>query len=64
MGQRSRYAIGPDLVEELEEVVCDDDEDLDAWQAAFDPEVFTQVNQPLSLDRFRLSEEELKRWAE
>ena len=64
MGQRSRYAIGPDLVEELEEVVGDDDEDLDAWQAAFDPEVLTQANQPLSLDRFRLSEEELKRWAE
>ena len=64
MGQRSRYAIGPDLVEELEEVVHDDDEDLEAWQATFDPETFTQENQPLSLDRFRLSEEELKTWAE
>ena len=54
MGQRSRYAIGPDLVEELEEVVRDVDEDLEAWHAIFDPETFTQENQPLSLDRFRL----------
>ena len=64
MGQRSRYAIGPNLVEELEEVVRDVDEDLEAWQAIFDPEAFTQENQPHSLDRFRLSEEELKTWAE
>ena len=41
MGQRSRYPIGPDLNEELEELVFDDEEDLDAWQALFDPEAFT-----------------------
>ena len=48
----------------MKEVDHKDDEDVDEWQATFDPEVFTKANQPLSLDRFRLSEEELKEWAE
>ena len=37
--------------------------DIDEWQATFDPETFTKANQPLSLDRFRLSAEELREWA-
>ena len=39
--QRSRYAIGPDLVEELRELAVEAPADPDEWQASFDPETFT-----------------------
>ena len=34
------------------------------WQPVFDPEAYLKENQPLSLERFKLSATELKDWAE
>lgn len=64
LDQRSRYAVGPDIVEELRELAIEAPADPDEWQAAFDPDAFTSANQPLSLTRFRLTEEQLRSWAE
>lgn len=64
-GVDRKHLIGPDLVEELRELIeADDREDTDQWRPAFDPESFAKENQPLSLERFKLSEDELKAWAE
>lgn len=60
-----KFALGPDIVEELQALLESEDEgDPGEWQALFDLDAFTEANQPLSLDRFRLSEEELREWAE
>jgi len=60
-----KHALGPDIVEELQSLeAVDADDSLDEWAPLFDPESFTQAHQPLSLDRYRLSEEELKAWAQ
>ena len=60
-----KHALAQDIVEELEQMWTEGVEgDEDDWQPLFDPDDFTQANQPLSLDRFRLTEDELKSWAE
>ena len=60
-----KHALAPDIVEELEQMWTEGVEgDEDEWRPLFDPDDFTQANQPLSLDRFRLTEDELKSWAE
>ena len=60
-----KHALGPDIVEELQALQEEEaDDDQEEWQALFDIDAFTRANQPLLLDRFRLSEEELKTWAE
>ena len=39
--QRSRHAVGPDIIEELRELAIEAPADPDGWQAAFDPDAFT-----------------------
>ena len=64
-GLPRKHSISPDLVEELSAVFdLPEDEQVSQWRAFFDPEHFTQENQPLSLDRFKLTTEELRTWAE
>lgn len=64
-GLDRKHALGRDIVDELQalELVEPDDDSVD-WQAHFDPTKFTEGNQPLTMDRYRLSEAELKDWAE
>ena len=64
-GRDRKHALGPDIVEELQALEAEDeDEDSGSWSALFDPTAFTEANQPLSLDRFRLSAAELETWAQ
>ena len=63
-GADRKFALAPDIIEELE-VLKDHglNEDNVEWQPYFDPDEFTKKNQPLSIERFKLSNEELREWA-
>lgn len=64
-GVDRKHLIGPDLVSELRDLIeAGEEVDIDQWRAVFDPESFAKEHQPLSLERFKLSEGELKEWAE
>jgi len=64
-GRSRKHDIGPDVLEEVQAVFdLPEDEEVDQWRAYFDPEHFIAENQPLTLDRFRLTTPELKTWAE
>ena len=63
-GQDRKHALGPDIIEECIAIHALPEVDPDAWNPLFEPNFFTEQNGPLKVDDYRLSEEELRRWAE
>ena len=64
-GRDRKHGLGRDIIDELQALeLVEPDEESESWEALFDPSTFSTANQPLTLDRFRLPEAELKSWAE
>ncbi len=57
-----KYALGPDVVEECTAVAMMNEPD--EWQPEFEPNDFNERHKPLTLDGYKLSEEELEVWGE
>ena len=64
VGQERKYPLGPDVVEECQAVAALPPADPDTWTPLFEPTDFTQANQPLLVEKFRLSPAALESWAE
>ena len=64
VGQQRKWPLGPDIVEECQAVDELPAVDPDHWTPLFEPTDFNDNHGPLQLEDYRLSQEELKRWAE
>ena len=57
-----KFALGPDIVEECEEVDSMRPVDPDSWKPLFEPNEFNNAHGPLLKDNYKLSEAELVNW--
>ena len=55
--------LGPDVVEECQAVANMEAVDPDNWTPLFDPTAFNEAHQPLTIDQYRLPQEELESWS-
>ena len=62
--QERRWKLGPDIVEECQAVAVMPLVDPDAWLPLFEPHDFGRANQPLLVEQYQLSQDELRNWAE
>ena len=53
-GEQQRWPIGPDIVEECEEVQALQIDENQAWTPLFEPERYNKDHGPLQVDDFRL----------
>ena len=58
------WPMGPDIVEECQAVATLPAVDAESWAPLFEPADFNEAHGPLQLDDYRLSQEELRSWAE
>ena len=58
------WPLGPDVVEECRAVAELPAVDSDSWSPLFEPVEFNEAHAPLQVEDYRLSQEELKTWAE
>jgi len=63
-GQDRKHALGPDIIEECIAINALPEVDRDAWTPLFEPNIFTEAHGPLKVDDYRMSEDELRHWAE
>ena len=54
-GEQQRWPIGPDIVEECEEVQALQPADDQAWAPLFEPERYNKDHGPLQVENFKLS---------
>ena len=61
--QERRWKLGPDIVEECQAVAVMPLVNPDAWLPLFEPHDFGRANQPLLVEQYQLSQDELRNWA-
>ena len=61
--QERKYPLGPDIVEECQAVAALPLVDPDTWLPLFEPHDFGRANQPLLVEQYQLSQDELHNWA-
>ena len=57
-----KYPMGPDIIEECQEVAALPAIEADQWQPLFEPLKYNEEHGPLTLAASRLSQEELQSW--
>ena len=63
-GVDRKFGIGPDIVEECEEVDSLQPVDPDSWKPLFEPNEFNNTHGPLLKENYKLSETEINTWVE
>ena len=58
-----KHKLGPDIVEECEAVVSLPESDQPGWSPIFEPIEFNEEHGPLSIENYRLSQDDLRYWA-
>ena len=63
-GQNRKYPLGPDIFEECQAVVDLPEVDPNEWTPSFDPASFNLTHGPLEIENFRLTQADLRSWAD
>ena len=58
-----KFPLGPDVVEECRSVASIPMAKDHDWKPLFDPEVFNKEHGPLLIEKYQLSQSDLKEWA-
>ena len=64
LGEERKWPLGPDIVEECQAVSNMEPVDEDRWTPLFEPTDFNNQHQPLEIENYKLSEADLKTWAD
>ena len=64
IGPERKQLLGPDIVDECSAVANLAEVDADRWSPLFEPTDFNNERGPLTVEGFRLSDDELRDWAE
>ena len=62
--QERKWPIGPDVYEECHSVAELPEVDEENWAALYDPHDFNDKHGPLQIEDYRLSEADLRSWAQ
>ena len=64
MHQDRKWPLGPDVVQECQAVEAMPAVNQDEWIPVFEPARFNEVHGPLEIDHSRLTQHQLKQWAQ
>ena len=62
-GISRKYKLGPDIIEECQAVASLSEADQQGWSPLFEPVEFNDEHGPLTIENYRLSQDQLRSWA-
>ena len=62
--QDRKFPLGPDIVEECQKLAALPAVDPDTWSPLVEPTSFNEAHKPLLIEQYKISQDELKAWAE